>query len=435
MSQNRTDPEVLAPKEPDFFLDPELSQDPYPYYEYLRAQCPVRPEPHHGAFLVTGYEEALVVAKDVPAFSACNAMTGPFSGFPGPPGDVDVVSELIERTRGAMPLHEYFPTFDPPLHTAHRGLLMRLLTPKRVAANEASMARLADRQIDEFVARGTCEFIGDFSNPFVNLVICDLLGVPESDLPRFREEFDRQAPDAVSDSEVRPDALAWMNEVFTEYVDARRRQPGDDILTALATATFPDGSLPEVIDVVRVAAFLFAAGGETTARLLASALRFLAEDADLQDRLRQEPALIPNFLEEVLRVESPLRAVSRIARARTTVAGVPVPAGSVVTLLLGAANRDARRFDCPQDFDVERPNARENLAFGRGIHACPGAPMARAEGRVALERILERLADIRVSEAAHGPAGDRRYEFTKWYLLRGPMRLQLEFTPANCGTV
>jgi cytochrome P450 len=238
-------------------------------------------------------------------------------------------------------------------------------------------------------------------------------------------------PDADVEGEVRPDALAWMNDVFAEYVEGRRTQPRHDVLTALATGTFPDGTLPEVIDVVRVAAFLFAAGGETTARLLSSALRILGEDTDLQERLRQDRPLIPNFIEEVLRFESPLRAVSRIARFPTTAAQVPIPAGTTVTLLLGAANRDPSRFDRPSDFDIDRTNARENLAFGRGIHACPGGPLARVEARVALERILDRMAQIRISESLHGPASDRHYEFTKWYLLRGPIRLHLEFTPAS----
>jgi cytochrome P450 len=418
-------------EEPDFYLDPEVSQDPYPYYEWMRSQCRVRPERYHQSILVSGYAETMAVAKDSHSYSACNAMTGPFCGFPGAPPGAEDVTELIEQTRAGMPLSEYFPTFDPPAHTAHRALLTRLLTPKRLAENEASMRRLADRQLDEFVAHGECEFIGEFSNPFVNLVICDLLGVPEADLPRFREEFQRHAPDGDVEGEVRPDALAWMNDVFTEYVEGRRKQPGHDVLTALATGTFPDGTLPEVIDVVRVAAFLFAAGGETTARLLASALRILGEDTDLQERLRQDRPLIPNFIEEVLRFESPLRAVSRIARFPTTAGQVPIPSGTTVTLLLGAANRDPDRFDHPADFDVDRTNARENLAFGRGIHACPGGPLARVEARVALERILDRMADIRISESRHGPAADRRYEFTEWYLLRGPLRLHLEFTPTG----
>jgi len=415
--------------EPDFYLDPQVGQDPYAYYERVHSECPVHRELHHRSMLVSGYDEAVTVAKDAPGYSAANSTTGPFCGFPGAPPGAEDVTDLIEQIRPTIPLGDYFPTFDPPDHTAHRGLLMRLLTPKRLAENEESMVRLANHQLDEFVANGRCEFIGEFSNPFVNLVICDLLGVPEADLPRFRDEFKRRGPEAVVEGEVRPDALAWMNGVFTEYVEGRRNEPRPDVLTALATGTFPDGTLPEVIDVVRVAAFLFAAGGETTARLLASALLILGEDADLQARLRRDRALIPNFIEEVLRFESPVRAVSRIARFPAAVAGVSIPAGTTVTLLLGAANRDPRRFDHPADFDVDRPNARENLAFGRGIHACPGGPLARAEARIALGRILDRMADIRISEAAHGPAGDRHYEFTTWYLLRGPMRLHLEFTP------
>lgn len=416
--------------EPDFYLDPDVGQDPYPFYEFLRGQCPVRSESHHGTVLVSGYEEVVAIASDVENFSACNSMTGPFCGFPAAAG-VEDATELIEQHRGSMPLNEYFPTFDPPAHTDHRSLMMKLITPKRLAENEEFMWRLADRQLDEFLADGQCELVGQFSVPYVNMVICDLLGVPEEDLPKFRAEFDRMTPDAASDGDVPPDALSWMNDVFTEYVEDRRRQPRDDVLTGLATATFPDGSLPEVIHPVRIATFLFAAGGETTARLIASALRIIAEEPALQERLRHDRKLIPGFLEEVLRVESPIKATSKIARFPTTVGSTAIPAGAIVTMLLGAANRDPHQFENPEVFDPERPNARRHLAFSRGVHSCPGAPLARSEARIALERMLDRMADIRISEAAHGPAGNRRYEWTNWYLLRGPMRLHLEFTPAD----
>jgi cytochrome P450 len=180
-----------------------------------------------------------------------------------------------------------------------------------------------------------------------------------------------------------------------------------------------------------VASNLFAAGQETTVRLLSSALVLIAERPDLQALLRREPARIPNFIEEVLRFESPVKGDFRLARTATEVAGVDIPAGTTVMVLNGAGNRDPRHFDDPATFDVARANARQHLSFGRGIHTCPGAPLARAEARVAIERLLDRTADIRLSEAVHGPAGARRFRYVPTFILRGLTRLHLEFTPAG----
>ncbi|MBV8986423.1 MAG: cytochrome P450, partial [Acidimicrobiia bacterium] len=220
-------------------------------------------------------------------------------------------------------------------------------------------------------------------------------------------------------------------EQFTAYVEDRRANPRDDVLTGLATATFPDGSTPEVIDVVRVAANLFAAGQETTVRLLGAALQLIGERPDLQQLLRDEPDRIPNFVEEALRIESPVKGDFRLSRVPVTVGGVDLPAGTTVMVVNGAANRDPRRFDQPDEFRVDRPNAREHVAFGHGIHTCPGAPLARAEGRVSIERLLDRMADIRISEAEHGPPDDRRYRYVPTFILRGLTHLHLEFTPKD----
>ncbi len=177
-----------------------------------------------------------------------------------------------------------------------------------------------------------------------------------------------------------------------------------------------------------MATFLFIAGHETTARLLSSAMRVLAEDPDLQSTLRANRDRIPNFVEEMLRLESPIKSHFRLARVATTLAGVPVPAGTTVMLLPGAANRDPRHFECPAELRVDRPNARQNVAFARGVHSCPGGPLARIEGRVTIERILDRLKDIRLDEARHGPPGDRRFDYVPLYILRGLEALHIEFT-------
>ncbi|MDQ2650854.1 MAG: cytochrome P450, partial [Actinomycetota bacterium] len=210
----------------------------------------------------------------------------------------------------------------------------------------------------------------------------------------------------------------------------RRREPRDDILTKMATATFPDGTMPEVKDVALLAANLFTGGQETTVRLLSFALRILAERPDLQERLRVDRELIPNFIEETLRYESPLRSQYRMAKVRAEVAGVDIPAGSTMLLLPGAANRDPRKFPEPAEFDPERENAIYHLAFGHGIHHCAGAHLARAEGRVTINRLLDLTKNISVAEDAHGPADARRWEYLPTYFLRGLQKLELDLTPA-----
>src|SRR5205807_4167753 len=172
----------------DFFRGNDLVAEPYPYFDWLREQCPVHREARHGVYMVTGYDEACAIYADTDTFSSCNSVTGPFPGFPVPL-EGDDVSDLIEEHRDELPMNDQITTFDPPKHTEHRALLLRLITPKRLKENEAFMWRLADRQIDEFLARGKCEFIADFASPFTLLVIADLLGVPEDDHEIFQREM------------------------------------------------------------------------------------------------------------------------------------------------------------------------------------------------------------------------------------------------------
>jgi cytochrome P450 len=178
---------------------------------------------------------------------------------------------------------------------------------------------------------------------------------------------------------------------------------------------------------VRIAANLFSAGHETTVRLLGAALKMLAENPELQRRLREDCDRIPGFIEETLRTESPVKGDFRLSRVPATVGGVDLPAGTCVMVLNGAANRDPRHFDDPDRFDATRPNARHHIAFGRGIHTCPGAPLARAEARVAIERLLDRTSDIAISEREHGPAAARRYRYIPTFIMRGLTQLHLEF--------
>jgi len=416
----------------NFFSNESLLEDPYPYFEHLRSKCPVTALPHHGVVAVSGYDEAFEVYRDVETFSSCNSVVGPFATFPEPL-EGDDVSELIERFRPQLPMNEHMVTMDPPEHTRQRALLMRLLTPKRLKQNEAFMWRLADQQLDEFLADGRCEFISAYSQPFALLVVADLLGVPESEHHRFREGFGLSRAPGELGVEEGPglNPLDWLDDYFATYIQDRRREPRADVLTQLALAQYPDGSTPEVAAVVRTATFLFAAGQETTARLLATAIRYLAQYPELQDELREHRERIPDFIEEALRIESPVKADFRLTRRATTVGRVEIGAGTPVMLLNGAVNRDPRRFECPAEFRLDRPNAKDHIAFGRGAHSCPGGPLARAEGRISLERILDRMRDIRLSEEHHGPSTNRRFQYEPTWILRGLRELHIQFTPTD----
>lgn len=411
----------------DFFLDKSLYPDPHPYLRQLRERCPVQREPHHDVVMVTGYDEAVAVYSDWATFSSCNSVSGPFPGFPVPL-EGDDVSELIDAHRDELPFSDQLPTFDPPKHTEQRALMMRLITPKRLKENEDFMWTLADRQIDEFLAAGRCEFVGDYAAPYTLLVIADLLGVPDADRGTFRSQL-TSPTDLAEGAEIKHRPLEFLYEQFTAYIEDRRRDPRDEVMTGLATATYPDGSTPEVHDVALIAANLFVAGQETTVRLLSAALQTLGERPELQQLLRARRELIPNFVEEMLRLGSPIQGEFRLSRVPKRVGGVDLPAGTTVMVLNAAANRDPRRFDDPDELRVDRENARHHLAFGHGIHTCAGAPLARAEARVSLERLLDRMADIAISESEHGPPDARRYEYLPTFLLHGLTRLHLEFTP------
>jgi cytochrome P450 family 150 subfamily A5 len=416
----------------DFFTDNELLSDPYSHLAAMRGECPVRREKHHDVVMITGYAEALGVYNDAERFSSCTSVTGPFPGFPVPLEGGDV-SALIAAHRDELPMSDQLPTMDPPAHTAHRALLSRMITPMRLKENEEFMARLAGSQLDEALTGGRCEFIGAFASPFVMLVIADLLGVPESDHGEFRQALlgggARGVIGSSDESEtLRHSPLEFLYGKFSEYIAERRGSPRSDVLTGLAAATFPDGSTPDVIDVVRVAANLFAAGQETTIRLLSNAVKLMAEDRELQARLRADAGLLRNFIEETLRYESPVRGDFRLSRVPVTVGGVDLPAGTTFMLVNAAANRDPRMFPAPDEFDADRTNSRFHLSFGRGIHICPGAALARAEARISLRQLLDRTNDIWIDSGKHGPASDRNYKYLPTFILRGLTRLHIEFS-------
>ncbi len=411
----------------DFFMDLTLVDDPYPYFENLRGAGPVVSMPRHNVMAVTGYEEALAVHNDNLALSAVNSVTGPLPPIPFVPEGEDI-DDQIERHRAQMPFGEDVLTLDPPRHGPLRSLMMRLFTPRRLDEMETSIKALADRLVGEFAASGRCEFVQDFAKPFAMLAIADLLGVPDEDRDAFRKNMEGAPAQVGAGAEAAViNPMEYRVSAFLRYVEERRRDPRDDILSRLANADFPDGSAPSPTEVVRVATLLFGAGQDTTATLLSASLRIIAERPDLQGQLREDRAIIPNFIEEVLRHSGPVKSTFRLARKPTSVGGVAVAPGTTVMITTAAVNRDPRKFERPAEFLLGRPSPKDHLAFGRGPHTCPGAALARLETRISLESILDRLGTIELDPVQHGPPDDRRFRYMPTYVFRALQQLDLRF--------
>jgi cytochrome P450 family 150 subfamily A5 len=293
---------------------------------------------------------------------------------------------------------------------------------------------LAHELIDEFAGDGEVEFVHRFAGPYPLLVIADLLGVPRDDQREFKRLLQDEQPETDIVGNPGGDAAAINGELsafilrtFTGYIEERRVDPRDDILSALANATFPDtGELPSAFEVVAIAFVVFGAGQETTSRLFTNGMLELARRPELADLLRQDPARIEGFVEEMLRYETPVKGLFRLAKVETDVAGTKVPAGSIVMLAYAAANHDGRAFPDPDVFDPERSSPRPTLSFGHGAHFCPGASLARMEGRLGFQALLERLHGI-------GLSGNEAPEYVPSFVLRGLKELRLTFVAQQQG--
>ena len=415
----------------DYFTDLSLVEDPYPYFEALRSRGALVRLPDRNVVAVVGFEEALAVHLDTDHFSAVNSVTGPIPPLPFVP-DGDDITPQIDAHRAGMPFGDELLTQDPPRHAVLRSLLMRLFTPRRLREMEPYLTSLADRLIDEFAEAGRCELIRDYAAPFALLAIADLLGIPETDRPAFRSMLGAR-PSQIGGETRSPmiNPLEFRKERFLGYVAERRETPRNDILSDLANARYPDGSTPDPMDVVRGASLLFGAGQDTTATLLGACLRIVAEHPQLQAQLRSDEALLPAFIEEVLRIGGPVKATFRLVRKPVTIAGVAMKPGETVMITTAAVNRDPARFAAPGEFRLDRDTGKDHLAFGRGAHTCPGAALARTEVRISLERILARRADIRLDEAVHGPADHSRFDYAPSYVFRALAELHLDFAPTQ----
>ena len=411
--------------EKDYFTDHSVLLDPYDYFETIRRHGPVYQMQSRDVVVVTGFAEALEVLRNTQDFSSW-LNPDPLVKLPFDVDSNDITAQLAATPSNPM---ELMVSYDGERHAAARSLLNPLFTPSRLKANEEFMRAYAEKMVQDVVAAGGCELVNKVATPFVTMVIADLLGVPADDREAFRQLIDSAPPpgnmDAGEDGQsVHP--LMVMAGYFTRYVSERRTQPQNDVMTEMALAKYPDGSTPDAMEVVKSAMFLFAAGQDTSAKLIGNAMRRLAEDQDLQQQIREDRKLVGPFLEEVLRVEGSTKATFRIASRRTRIGDMEIPAGKRVVVSLSAANRDPRRWEDPAEFRLGRPKIKEHLAFGRGAHTCAGAPLARAEVAVILDRFLEHTSAITLDEAHHGPAGNRTIEYEPSYIIRGLANLHIK---------
>lgn len=415
----------------DVFTDNAVAQKPFDYFEDLRARGPITPLGLHNVIAVTGYDEGVAIYKDDVHFSAINTVTGPYLPMQYDPARP--IDDQIDECRNANPYLGTIMTQDEVEHARAKTILNGIITPARLKANEQYMYSLAGQIIDEFIDKGTFNVVADFGAPFAQLTVADLMGVPkeDNDMVRSLTADPSQLPGSLGGTfDMATNPLARMGMAFYQYIAERRENPRDDILTRMAEQRYDDGTLPTVLEVVGLATFLFGAGQDTTVQLFASMLRQLSDEPGLADRLRAEPGKIADFVDETLRLFGTSKSTFRYVRRPITVGDFHFEPGQHVMLNTLAMNRDPRRFEDPAKFDIDRKNGRTHVAFGRGLHACAGAPLARSEGRVAVERLLARMKNIRISDEKHGPKGARNFTYLPNYSLFGVTEQWMDFDPA-----
>jgi hypothetical protein len=383
--------------------DPALHQDPYPVYRRLRDEFPVHHNPELRFWTLSRYDDVL------------EALQAPDRFISGKGVAVGVPDGGEEYT--GVPL---LITTDRPRHTQLRALVSRAFTPRRVAQLEPRIRAIARSLLDDVADRREFDLVEGFSGPLPTIVIAEMLGVPASDQKWFKEksvavaQFDPTAPRGDLD---RGPAIE-LGTYLAEVLEQRRREPRDDLLSALLAAEI-DGEQLSSPELIGFAFLLLVAGNETTTNLISNAAILLDRHRDQRQLLLEEPTRIPTAIEEFLRFDSPVQGLARTTTAPVSLHGVTIPEGSRVLLLFGAANHDERRIADPESFDVRRdPNP--HLAFGFGAHFCLGANLARLEARVAFEELLARLPDYRLTEP--------RVERTCSGPIRGVLRLPISVT-------
>lgn len=402
-------------------VTPEVLSCPYHYYQRVRDEAPVHRTPV-GFYAVSRYEDVMTMARDYENFSSQSMSNGAFTQVP---------PEAIEISKRDYKRVDTLLSNDPPSHTQFRSLVNKAFLPKRVAQLEESIRTIANDLIDRFIDDGKVDLVGQFAIWVPLTVIADALGVDRKDMPKFKKwSDDSVAPLSGLLSPERQIECAQsrydLHQYMAECVRQREADPRDDLLTDLVQARFDSGeregqglTMDEMLSIIDQ---VLVAGNETTTNLIAMAMQHLIENPEQMAKLRANPALIPNMLEEALRLEAPVQMLPRFATKDAVVGGVEIPKGSVVMAMYASTGRDERKFPNPDKFDIERENARTHMAFGQGPHFCVGAALARSEARIAYELLLSRLDNIAfapVDEVMH-----RELSMT----LRGLTKLELTFT-------
>jgi cytochrome P450 len=367
-------------------LDPAVIEDPYPFYRQLQSEAPVWQVPGTDVFVVSSFEsvaEATARVEDFSSNMACLLYRG--------------VDGLPERLSFGEHTMQTLATADPPAHTLHRSTVFPELVAKRMSSLEPEIVVLALGCVERAVECGRVDFMAEIGNVVPITVISRLIGFRDSDPERLlRAAFESTAMLGSTVSLERLlELVAGVEEIeawIADQLAAAAMDPEDSILGSVARGI--DAGVLAVQEGTVILHTLLSAGGESTTSLLGSAVRILAEQPELQERLRRWPALIPAFVEEALRLESPFRYLMRSVAFDTSLAGEHIPAGATVLLFWGAANRDPTEYGNPDEVDLDRRVLRHHVAFGRGIHHCVGAPLARLEAQVVLRVLLERTSNI-----------------------------------------
>jgi cytochrome P450 len=404
------------PRCPFVYPSPEVIEDPFPFYAWLRAEAPVH-RLEDGSFLVSRWDDIAQIVRHPELYS--NKI--------GPTNDA-----ILGGPRLGGDASGPWPTSfaDLPEHRPQRVISSSLVTRERLASYEPIMLRNVDLLIDSFAAAGTVEFRSGFASLLPRRVMMDIFGFPAEDEPDFIRWSSGQGPVGSRLASPEERAAEQQNRLdlaahFERHVRARVDEPRDDYLTVFVQDLLArDGEIDMPYALVELTN-LFAAGNGTTAHMLTSALLLLLEHPDELERVRADHSLIPPMLEETIRLEGPIQWNQRIAMEDVELQGVPIPRGSMVLINWAAANRDESKFAHADRFEIERPGlVKQHLAYGQGIHKCLGVPVARLEGRIAMERLLDRLRNLRLA----GPASDVRH--IPNLNQRAPAALQIAFDPS-----
>jgi cytochrome P450 len=365
----------------DFVRSDGASLDPFPHYDRMRASAPVFHDEQSGSWHVFRYDDVQRVLSEHGTFSS--KMGG---DDPSETGQLFAASLI---------------TADPPRHRQLRSLVTQAFTPRAVEALAPRISALTDELLDGIASKGSADLIDELAYPLPVIVIAELMGVPAADRDRFKHWSDvivsqtQAGPRTADHSSTNRE----MTDYFLALIEHRRRQPGNDLISNLLMAEI-EGQRLSVAELLGFCSLLLVAGNETTTNLIGNAVLCFTEAPGTMERLRAEPALLPQAIEEVLRYRSPVQSMYRVTAADTAVGDVQIPAGAPLVAWIGSANRDERQFRDPGQFDIGRtPN--RHLAFGHGIHFCLGAPLARLEARIALQAVLDRFPGLALTPGAH----------------------------------